>query len=346
MKRISLSLIVLLVSMATVIAGCSDTDDTPETKPETCPPATTFARGADVGWLTQLESEGHKFYDASGNEKELMQLLRDDVGVNSIRLRVWVNPADGWNGIEDVMVKARRAHKLGMRLMIDFHFADTWADPGHQPTPEAWKDLDVEGLKKAMTDHVTDMLGRLKAEGITPEWVQVGNETTQGMLWPIGRDDRPADFTALVNAGYDAVKSVFPDAKVIVHLDRGNDLWRYDHIFGILEQNGGKYDMIGMSLYPEPADWQKDTDAMIENIKTLHSRYGKPVMVCEIGMRYDQGAVADAMISRLKQRTEGLGYMDGIFYWEPEAPAGFNGGYDKGCFINGRHNGAMNSFKK
>ena len=190
------------------------------------------------------------------------------------------------------------------------------------------------------------MLGRLKAEGIEPEWVQVGNETTQGMLWPIGRDDRPANFTALVNAGYDAVKKVFPDAKVIVHLDRGNDLWRYDHIFGILEQNGGKYDMIGMSLYPEPVDWQKDTDDMIANIKTLHERYGKPVMVCEIGMRHDQGAIADAMISRLKERTQELGYMDGIFYWEPEAPAGFNGGYDKGCFVNGRHNGAMNSFKK
>jgi len=85
MKRISLSLMALLVSMATGIAGCSDTDDTPETRPETYPVATTFAKGADVGWLTQLESEGHKFYDASGNEKELMQLLRDDVGVNSIR---------------------------------------------------------------------------------------------------------------------------------------------------------------------------------------------------------------------------------------------------------------------
>ncbi len=184
MKRISLSLMALLVSLSTVFAGCSDAKDTPkpDQKPDNTPEATSFARGADVGWLTQLESEGHKFYDANGNQKELMQLLRDDIGVNAIRLRVWVNPADGWNGIDDVMAKARRAHKLGMRLMIDFHFADTWADPGHQPTPEAWKNLDLEGLKGAVAAHVDDMLGRLKAEGIEPEWVQVGNETTQGML--------------------------------------------------------------------------------------------------------------------------------------------------------------------
>lgn len=332
------------------MAGCSDSDSQPTVpKPGdgTDVPSvqSTYARGADVSWLTQLEAEGFKFYDKNGREAELMSLLKDECGVDAIRLRVWVNPKDGWNNVEDVMVKARRANNLGLRLMIDFHFADTWADPGHQPTPEAWKELDLDGLKNAMAEHVNQMLTSLKKEGITPEWVQVGNETTQGMLWPTGKDDRPADFTALVNAGYDAVKSVFPDSKVIVHLDKGNDLWRYDHIFGILSENGGKYDMIGMSLYPEPADWQKDTDAMIENIKTVNARYGKPVMICEIGMRYDLGDTADSMISRLKSSTENLGYVEGIFYWEPEAPAGMNGGYDKGCFINGRPTNALNSFK-
>ncbi|MCM1163764.1 MAG: arabinogalactan endo-1,4-beta-galactosidase [Muribaculaceae bacterium] len=351
MKRLTLSLIFTFVFSAILMAGCSDHSThhdipNPGSKPGGSEITTsTYAKGADVSWLTQLEKEGHKFYDTNGKETELMKLLKDECGVNAIRLRVWVNPAEGWNNVADVMTKARRAHDLGMRIMIDFHFSDTWADPGHQPTPEAWKNFDVDGLKQAMTQHVDEMLSALKTEGITPEWVQVGNETTQGMLWPVGKDDRPADFAALVNAGYDAVKSIFPDAKVIVHLDKGNDLWRYDHIFGILTEHGGKYDMIGMSLYPEPDAWLKDTDTMIENIKTLHTRYGKPVVICEVGMRYDLGDTADRMISRIKDNTQSLGYVDGIFYWEPEAPAGYNGGYDKGCFIDGRPTNALNSFK-
>ena len=105
-----------------------------------------FAKGADVSWITQMESEGYKFSNADGKEMECMQLLRDHCGVNSIRLRVWVNPVEGWNNIQDVLVKARRADRLGMRLMIDFHFSDTWADPGHQLPPAAWAGYDIQQL--------------------------------------------------------------------------------------------------------------------------------------------------------------------------------------------------------
>lgn len=352
MKRFFLNLIAIPAFAMALMSGCSGHDDSSAPKPDT--PAepdkpvvtdTKFAKGADVSWLTQLESEGHKFYTKSGQEKELMELLRDDVGVNAIRLRVWVNPKDGWNSIDDVMVKARRANKLGLKLMIDFHFSDTWADPGHQETPDAWKDMNLDQLKVAVADHVDDMLSRLKAEGITPQWVQIGNETTQGMLWPLGKDDKPANFAALVNSGYDAVKKIFPDAKVIVHLDQGNDLWRYNHIFDILQKNGGKYDMIGMSLYPEASNWQSMASKIMSNIKTVYQQYGKPVMICEVGMHYNQGATCNQLISYLKSEGEKLGYVDGIFYWEPEAPAGYNGGYDKGCFIDGHPTQALNSFK-
>ncbi len=99
-----------------------------------------------------------------------MQLLRDHCGVNSIRLRVWVNPEEGWNSIDDVVLKARRTENLGLRTMIDFHFSDTWADPGHQETPEAWKNLSFEELLKAVGTHVTETLNALKNAGVTPEW--------------------------------------------------------------------------------------------------------------------------------------------------------------------------------
>lgn len=310
---------------------------------------TGFARGADVSWLTQMEAEGRKFF-TPGEERtqmELMQLLRDYCGVNSIRLRVWVNPAEGWNNIDDVVLKARRAEQLGMRTMIDFHFSDTWADPGHQVMPAAWTSLSFTELTQAVAQHVTQTLTALDKAGVTPEWVQIGNETTPGMMLPVGSVDNPEQLTALNNAGYDAVKAVCPDAKVIVHLDSGNDQWIYDRMFDLLEANGGRYDMIGMSLYPywaeqngETGGWQKVASDCKANITHLRNKYGKPVMICEIGMPYDQGELCRDLISDMM-----LTDVEGIFYWEPQAPAGYNDGYTLGCFDNDAPTVALDAFK-
>ncbi len=310
---------------------------------------TGFARGADVSWLTQMESEGRKFYtpDKDRQEMECMQLLRDYCGVNSIRLRVWVNPKDGWNNMDDVVLKARRAERLGLRTMIDFHFSDTWADPGHQEMPEAWKTLSFDDLTKAVGNHVTETLNALKNAGVTPEWVQIGNETTPGMMLPVGSVDNPVQLTRLNNAGYEAVKSVLPEAMVIVHLDGGNNQWAYDRMFDILENNGGKYDMIGMSLYPywaeqqgESGGWQKVADDCIANINHLKQKYNKPVMICEIGMPYDQGELCKQLITKMMGAA-----VEGIFYWEPEAPNGYNDGYNLGCFDNDAPTVALDAFK-
>lgn len=276
-----------------------------------------------------------------------MQLLRDYCGVNAIRLRVWVNPKEGWNSKDDVVLKARRAENLGLRTMIDFHFSDTWADPGHQEIPEAWQSLSFDGLLQAVGTHVVDVLTALKAVGVTPEWVQVGNETTPGMMLPVGSVDNPAQLAKLNNAGYDAVKTVLPEAKVIVHLDGGNDQWRYDRMFDLLENNGGKYDMIGMSLYPywaeqqgETGGWQKVANDCKANIDHLKQKYNKPVMICEIGMPYDQAEACKQLITQMMQTS-----VEGIFYWEPEAPNGYNGGYNLGCFDNGAPTVALDPFK-
>lgn len=307
-----------------------------------------FARGADVSWLTQMESEGLKFYTRGEDRQEMecMQLLRDHCGVNSIRLRVWVNPKDGWNNVDDVVIKARRAENLGLRTMIDFHFSDTWADPGHQELPEAWKNLTFEQLLKEVGNHVSETLIALKKVDVTPEWVQIGNETTPGMMLPVGSVDNPIQLTQLNNAGYDAVKSVFPDAKVIVHLDGGNNQWAYDRMFDILESNSGKYDMIGMSLYPywaeqlgETGGWQKIADDCIANINHLKQKYKKPVMICEIGMPYDKGDICYQLIKKM-MGTE----VEGIFYWEPQAPNGYNDGYNLGCFDNNAPTIALDAF--
>lgn len=345
--------IISMIALAVSAMAC--TEDGPVTNPrqeEAAPveKSTGFARGADVSWITQMESEGLKFYTPGNDrhEMECMQLLRDYCNVDAIRLRVWVNPADGWNNVDDVVLKARRADRLGMRIMIDFHFSGTWADPGHQEMPEAWKNLSFDELKTAVADHVTTTLNALGAVGVIPEWVQIGNETTPGMMLPVGSVDNPVQLTALNNAGYDAVKAVCPDAKVIVHLDGGNDQWRYDRMFDILEQNGGRYDMIGMSLYPFWAEqegatggWRKIADDCIANIAHLKQKYGKPVMICEIGMPYDEAENCRDLITKMMGTD-----VEGIFYWEPQAPAGYNNGYTLGCFDNGSPTIALDAFKQ
>lgn len=336
-----------LASATLALTACS------EDSPVTNPPVdnrpveidrTQFAKGADVSWLTQLEAEGEKFYAADGTQMECMQLLRDECGVNAIRLRVWVNPAEGWNNIDDVLVKARRANALGLRLMIDFHFSDTWADPGQQTPPAAWADYNIDEMKTAVTDHVGEMMTALRQYDIEPEWVQIGNETPQGFLWPLGHIDNAENFTALVNSGYDAVKATYPEAKVIVHLNKGEDIWAYNRIFGTLKDKGGKYDMIGMSVYPEPATWSTTISSLVNNARTLISTYNCPVMICEIGLDYREAETCKTMIASLMSQVKDID-VKGIFYWEPEAPAGYNGGYNKGCFENGAPTVALDPFK-
>ena len=141
-----------------------------------------FAKGADVSWLTEMEQDGVKFYNQNGKAEECMWLLRD-LGTNAIRLRVWVNPEGGWCGKDDVIAKASRAQALGYRLMIDFHYSDTWADPGNQKVPAAWQGYTYEQMKQAVANHTKDVLSALKEREVTNvEWVQVGNEDRKSVV--------------------------------------------------------------------------------------------------------------------------------------------------------------------
>lgn len=346
MKKI-FNIAALLLGSLFAMASCSS-ENSPITSPRQAEvtPADTgaFAKGADVSWITQLESEGQTFKNKSGVATELMTLLKEDCNVDAIRLRVWVNPTSGWNNIDDVLVKARRAAALGLRVMIDFHFSDTWADPGSQTTPTAWADYDLTQMKTAVAGHVTEMLTKLKTYGITPEWVQIGNETRLGMLWPLGKIDNGSNYAELNNAGYDAVKAIFPNAKVIIHLDSGDNLALYTRVFNYMKQNGGKYDVIGMSVYPDKGKASEYVDKCISNINSLYTTYGKPVMICELGMDYDDAEECRDCIASLISKGKATGHLLGIFYWEPEAPAGYNDGYKKGCFDNGTPTVALNAY--
>lgn len=306
-----------------------------------------FAKGADISWLTEMETAGRKFYTATGTETECMTLLKS-LGINSIRLRVWVNPAGGWNNKADVLAKALRAKALGLRVMINFHYSDSWADPGQQNKPAAWTALDATALGTAVYDHTVDVLQTLKTNGIVPEWVQVGNETNDGMLWPTGKASvSMAAFAALFNRGYDAVKAVDPSIKVIAHISNGQDNGLFRWLLDGLRANGGRWDITGMSLYPEPGNWSSINSQCLTNMQDMLSRYSKPVMICEVGMSWDQAAACQSFLADLIQKVNGVSGNNGlgVFYWEPQCYGGWKG-YTKGAFSNnGTPTIALNAFK-
>lgn len=291
----------------------------------------SFAKGADISWVSEEEAAGKVFRSSSGEAADPVVLLKN-LGTNAIRLRVWVDQADGWNGQADVVAKAKRAAAQGMRLMIDFHYSGTWADPGHQSKPAAWEGHSFEQLKQDVHDHTYQVLSALKAEGLSVEWVQVGNEINSGMLWPEGKYTNFGQLAGLVNSGYAASKAVYPDAKVVLHLANGQDNAVFRWFFDALKAAGGNWDVTGMSLYPGTSDWQTYTAKLSTNMADMVSRYGKPVVIAEIGMDWQQGATAKALMSDVMTRVAALGSNGvGVFYWEPEAWPGWNGGYTLGA---------------
>lgn len=389
MKYLKLLAFSFSLAFATISCGShngTESDDNGKLPDEGDTPAATFAKGADISWVTEMEHKGMKFYNAAGVETDCFQLMKD-LGLNAIRLRVWVDPKEhgNWCNKEDVVIKAKRAAKLGMDVMVDFHYSDSWTDPEQQYKPAAWRELNLVDLKKAIADHTIDVLNALKVAGVTPKWVQVGNEIRPGMLWDenvalsgasydIRECDEkgsnststkvkyPANFAnlaAFINAGYDAVKSVFADVIVIVHLDNGYDNGLYTEFFDELKKNGGKWDMIGMSIYPywakEKLSAEKTITDGIANIKKVSAKYNCDVMIVETGMECadENGNLAsDAVLQEgktlmtrlLKECLENTnGRCKGVFYWEPQCKPGQ---YRLGAFTeDGRPTVIMDAFK-
>lgn len=342
MKKI-LTFSVLILLLWTLAFSGSCKSDKPAPKPV---PVLPFAKGADIGWLTEMEAAGKKFYNAAGTEMDCIALLKSQ-GMNSIRVRVWVNPSSGWNNAADVLAKATRAKNAGMRLMIDFHYSDTWADPGQQAIPVAWAAQTLTELQTSVYNHTFSVLESLKSNGIVPEWVQVGNETNNGMLWPIGKASTSmSNFASLVKQGYNAVKAVDPSIKVILHLSNGYDNNLYRWIFDGMINNGVSWDIIGMSLYPEPIDWATRNSQCLANINDMISRYGREVMITEVGMSWDQADACRSFITDLITKCKAVSgnKVLGVFYWEPQSYGNWQG-YTKGAFDNaGKPTIALNAF--
>ena len=293
--------------------------------------ATATVVGADVGWLTQLESMGYTWTDPTGASGSALQILKNH-GVNTIRIRTFVNPTitAGVLGVGDndqagSIALAVLASSMGFKIVIDFHYSDTWADPGHQTTPAAWASDSYAQLQTDVYNYTYGFMTALAADGIYPQYVQVGNEINSGMLWPIGsvgattaNGNNFTQVTGLINSGYSAVKVVSTTTQVVIHIAGISDLSDFEWFFDGLVAAGGKFDVIGASYYDGPAN----ITTVAANLNTLAARYNKPVIISEIGYLYSDPTDAytdvQGAIQAMNAVPNNMGL--GVIYWEPEAP--------------------------
>jgi len=317
-----------------------------------------FVKGADISWLPQMEATGYKFYDNAGVQKDCIQILKEKE-INTVRLRVFVNPSNhrsnGHCSKKETVVMALRAQEMGMRVMIDFHYSDTWADPGHQAKPAAWSGHTFAQLLTDVYDHTFEVLDTLKQCGVTPQWVQIGNEIAGGMLWPDAKLWAPdgssanwPNFGQLLNKGYDAAKAVDSSIKVIIHLESGADNSKCRWFFDNAKIQGVKYDIIGLSYYPYwiGSDYTVTINNLGNNMNDMVSRYGKEVMVVEVGGVDTQVQnTYDMLVAVIKKTTAVPGGKGlGVMYWEPEGAKSWSG-YSLSCWgPDGKPTAALDAF--
>ncbi len=341
---------VFLILLSISLVSCSRMQNIPKNATQNNA-SRQFAKGADIGWLSQMEATNFHFFDVDGTQKECLQLLKDR-GINTVRLRVWVNPSsDNINGhcsTAETVAMAVRAKNLGMRVMIDFHYSDSWADPGKQTKPAAWTNHSFPTLLNDVYNHTFDVLMALHVAGVTPEWVQIGNEIPSGILWPDGHTNNFSQLAQLLNKGYEATKNINTTIKVIIHLDQGNDNGRFRWFFDLATANHVKYDVIGMSYYPYwlGSDYTVTINNLTANLADMVSRYNKEVMVVEVGGDFtlvqNTNNMLAAVIYAVKNVPNNKGL--GVVYWEPEGAKSWSN-YQLNCWQNdGKPSAALNAF--
>jgi arabinogalactan endo-1,4-beta-galactosidase len=275
-----------------------------------------FAVGADISWLQSQEDRGVRFTDG-GVEGDAIEILRDN-GMNYIRLRLFVNPKselgysqrDGYCDLEHTLVMAKRIKEAGMMFLLDFHYSDNWADPAKQIMPQAWQTFSYDEVCDAVYNHTKETLLALEAQGTEPDMVQVGNEVSNGMLWPYGAVRHSFEgLCGLLKEGVRAVREYAPDAEVMIHVALGGQAEESERFFDAMAEYGVEYDIIGQSYYPE---WHGTLEELESNANALVQRYNKPLIVVEYRDHYLD-------IERIvRSLPNGMGR--GTFIWEATSP--------------------------
>jgi arabinogalactan endo-1,4-beta-galactosidase len=304
--------------------------------------STLAIRGVDISSLSQVEDNGGQFYDDTGQQQDIFQILADH-GINYVRPKLWHTPANGYNNLERVKTMATRVKSADMGFLLNLHYSDTWADPGKQYKPAAWQDLDYDQLRAEVYRYTKEAVAALRSQGTDPDIVQIGNEIPNGMLWEDGKLAGPNDqFTklaGLLEAGIDGVKDTECSAKIMLHLDRGGDNRLYRWWFDNVIAEGVEFDVIGLSFY---GYWHGELAGLSNNLNDLAYRYNKELILVETAYAYtlaDQDGYAniigpeDQLVEGYPATVEGQadwledlmsvvagvrgGLGKGVFYWEP-----------------------------
>lgn len=238
-----------------------------------------FIRGLDLSFTPEMEENLVKYYDGN-TAKPLLQLVKDK-GINTVRIRIWNKPSNIYSSLAEVTALAQRVKQAGLKFWLDFHYSDYWADPGKQNKPASWAAANFQQLQDSVYVYTKSTMAYLIANNATPDYVQVGNEINNGILWDDGKIyTTPAgnwtNFTALLKRGVQAVRDAGKDCKIIIHF-AGYD--GADYFYQHVAAASLDYDIIGLSYYPW---WHgKSFDGLQAVIKTLETTYKKPVMIAE-----------------------------------------------------------------
>ena len=296
--------------------------------------ATEFAFGADLSFLKQAEDRGTIFRDGT-NALPGLQIFQNH-GYNWIRLRIFVEPVGGNlpNDLKYTIAAAQDARKLGYKFLLDFHYANAWADPGKQPTPAAWKNLTHSERVKQVFAYTRDTIAAFRDAGVLPDMVQVGNEITHGMLWPDGKlpDNwkNLADYLRAGIKGVDAGRGTNPCPRIMIHVDCGGDIARTKYFFDNLNHYKIPYDVIGFSYYPW---WQGTLVDLRENLAFAAGAYHKDVIVVETAYNWRPARESSGRVGPFPETPDGQReFLDevarvvmsvpdnrgkGVFWWEP-----------------------------
>lgn len=301
-----------------------------------------FIRGADISSYPELLDKGFRFFDYEGNPVDLLDFAKEQ-GINYGRLRLWNEPAripeaEGYCDLEHTKWMAKELVRRGMGFMLDFHYSDWWADPGHQEMPRAWKELSEEELVRAVYSFTRETLEELDQNGTYPDSVQIGNEIRCGMLWPAGKVSNWPVLARLINAGIRAVRDTQKgrDTKVVIHLDQGGRYHYLEEWFDTaLRYDVTDFDIIALSYYPF---WHGTFHDIKNSMERLVDRYHKPVVLAEIAHAFRKSSgnlfgeqqelnagfpanpqaqrkVLELIMSITANVKNGMGL--GVFYWEP-----------------------------
>lgn len=307
----------------------------------------SFIRGIDISTAQQIENAGGVWKVNSAAE-DVLDIFKEN-GVNYVRLRLWHTPAGGYCGLDSTLKFARLIKAKGFKFLLDIHYSDTWADPGHQTKPAAWDTLSFPILEDSVYLYTKDVITALKNQNALPDMVQIGNEITGGMLWPDGKNYGSSgswtNFASLVKKGIQGVRDAAGNdtVKMMIHIDQGGNnstcRWFFDSL--ITSQNV-QFDVIGLSYYP----WDTTHGALIQlknNLNDIAARYNKNIVIVETAYPWTSGYVNDGVnnvgfdstslpkeysispngqkdyLTFLRKLIEGVNNKKGIgfFYWEP-----------------------------